>query len=85
MAQEKKIVLLRGTALADLPLIENAFVLIEDGIIADYGAMYELELKVPQLPKNIIDADGQFVLPAGATVIHILFLPKAGKKNLLIR
>ena len=41
-------VLLRGAALAHLPSIENAFVLIEDGIIAEYGAMYELELKVPQ-------------------------------------
>ena len=55
--------ILRGEDLAILPSIETAFVLIEDGIIADYGAMYELELKVPNLPKNIIDADGQFVLP----------------------
>ena len=36
--------LLRGAALAALPVIEDAFVLIEDGIIADYGHMYEREL-----------------------------------------
>ena len=66
--------LLRGAALANLPSIENAFILIEDGIIADYGAMYELELKVPQLPKNIIDAQGQFVLPCWCdSHTHLVF------------
>ncbi len=66
--------LLRGTALAALPVIEDAFVLIDDGIIADYGHMYELELKVPQLPKYIIDADGQFVLPTWCdSHTHLVF------------
>ena len=66
--------LLRGAALAELPCIENAFILIEDGIIADYGHMYELELKVPQLPKHIIDADGQFVLPTWCdSHTHLVF------------
>jgi imidazolonepropionase len=66
--------LLRGTALANLPIIENAFLLIEDGIIAEYGAMYELELKLPNLPKNIIDVAGQFVLPAWCdSHTHIVF------------
>ena len=37
-----------GAQLAELPVIDNAFLLIEDGLIAEYGAMYELELKVPQ-------------------------------------
>lgn len=66
--------LLRGGALSNLPCIENAFLLIEDGIITDYGPMYELELKVPQLPKHIIDAQGQFVLPAWCdSHTHIVF------------
>ena len=66
--------LLRAAALAHLPSIENAFLLIEDGIIADYGHMYELELKVPQLPKHIIDAQGQFVLPAWCdSHTHLVF------------
>lgn len=66
--------LLRGKALAALPSIENAFVVIEDGVIADYGHMYELELKVPQLPKHIIKADGQFVLPAWCdSHTHLVF------------
>jgi imidazolonepropionase len=66
--------LLRGKALAELPVIEDAFLLIEDGTIADYGHMYELELKVPQLPKNIIKADGQSVLPAWCdSHTHLVF------------
>ncbi|MEO6252607.1 MAG: imidazolonepropionase [Ferruginibacter sp.] len=66
--------LLRGAALAVLPVIEDAFLLIEDGIIAEYGPMYELELKVPNLPKVIIDADGQFVLPTWCdSHTHIVF------------
>ncbi|MEO6541706.1 MAG: imidazolonepropionase, partial [Ferruginibacter sp.] len=66
--------LLRGSVLAQLPVIEDAFLLIEDGIITEYGPMYELELKVPNLPKDIIDADGQFVLPTWCdSHTHIVF------------
>lgn len=66
--------LLRGKALANLPVIDDAFLLIEDGIIAEYGAMYELELKVPNPPVDIIDADGQLVLPAWCdSHTHIVF------------
>ena len=66
--------LLRGKALAELPCIDDAFVLIEDGIIADYGAMFELELKVPHLPNHIIDVQDQMVLPAWCdSHTHIVF------------
>ncbi len=66
--------LLRGKALSDLPVIEDAFLLIEDGIIAEYGHMYELELKVPQLPKHIIKANGQSILPAWCdSHTHLVF------------
>ena len=72
--------LLRGIALAELPCIENAFLLIEDGVIAEYGAMYELEIKVPQLPKHIIDAQGRFVLPAWCdSHTHLVF--SASREN----
>ncbi len=67
-------VLLRGKALSVLPAIDDAFVLVEDGVIIEYGAMFELELKVPYLPAHIIDADGQFVLPAWCdSHTHIVF------------
>ena len=66
--------LLRGKELAHLPSIENAFLLIEDGIIADYGHMYELEIKIPQLPKNIYDAQGSMILPCWCdSHTHLVF------------
>jgi len=54
---------MRGAQLLEMPLIENAFLLIEEGLIVAYGSMSELHLKVPQLPKIIVDAFEQFVLP----------------------
>ncbi|MEP7111032.1 MAG: imidazolonepropionase [Ferruginibacter sp.] len=65
---------LRGKELAEMPAIEKAFVLIEDGVIAGYGKMNELELSVPQLPKEIIDVSGQFVMPSWCdSHSHIVF------------
>ena len=66
--------LIRGTDLAKLPILEDAFLLIEDGYITDFGAMFELEIKVPQLPKNVIDVSGQFILPCWCdSHTHIVF------------
>ncbi|CAN5851067.1 imidazolonepropionase [soil metagenome] len=66
--------LLRGKELAELPTIEDAFLLIEDGLIAAYGAMYELEWKVPDLPKHIIDSEGRSVMPCWCdSHTHIVF------------
>jgi len=66
--------LIRGTDLAKLPILEDAFLLIEDGYITDFSAMFELEIKVPQLPKNVIDVSGQFILPCWCdSHTHIVF------------
>ena len=66
--------LLRGADLAILPIIDDAFLLIEDGYITDFGAMFELEIKIPQLPKNIINVTGQFILPCWCdSHTHIVF------------
>ncbi len=66
--------LLRGTALANLPIIEDAFLLMEDGLIADFGAMFELEIKVPQFPKNVMDVSGQIVMPTWCdSHTHLVF------------
>lgn len=66
--------LLRGKKLAQLNTIELAFVLIEDGIIAIYGQMQQLSLMVPHLPKHIIDATHQTVLPAWCdSHTHLVF------------
>ena len=67
-------VLLRGEALSQLPCMKNAFLLIEDDYIAHYGYMHELESVHPNLPENIIDASGQFILPCWCdSHSHIVF------------
>ena len=71
--------LLRGKELAKLPCIENAFLLVENDIIAGYGSMNELQTKnYPQdtayKPKTTIDASGQFVLPTWCdSHTHLVF------------
>ncbi|MDI3319020.1 imidazolonepropionase [Pinibacter soli] len=63
-------ILLRGDALRELPTIENAYLIIEDGIIADYGKMSDLQTS----SANTIDANGAFVLPAWCdSHTHIVF------------
>jgi imidazolonepropionase len=63
--------LLRGAALAHLPSIENAWLLIEDGIIAAYGTTDALPAKQPS---TVIDATGKLVLPAWCdSHTHIVF------------
>jgi len=63
--------LLRGKELAELPCIENAYLVIEDGIIAAYGPMSMLKQEDSQ---NAIDASGQMVVPAWCdSHTHLLF------------
>ncbi len=65
---------LRGNQLADLPSIENAFLLTEDDVITDFGAMMDLELQVPVLPKQVIDVNGKMILPAWCdSHTHLVF------------
>ena len=66
--------LLRGAALAHLPVLDDAYLLIENGLIASFGKMYELEINIPHLPQNIIDVSGQFILPCWCdSHSHIVF------------
>ncbi len=48
-----------GSSLSYLPTIENAFLLIEDGKISDYGAMEH----APESADQVIDATGSAVMP----------------------
>ena len=56
--------LLAGKAMSELPAIENAWLAIEDGLIADYGTMAEWPGISDWRELEIIEADGRFVLPA---------------------
>jgi len=65
--------LLRGTELSNLPAISNAYLVIEDGIIAGYGPMQDLAFTGTQT-RDTIDAAGQFVLPAWCdSHTHLVF------------
>lgn len=52
---------IKGDAMANLPIIEEAFLAIKDGKIADYGRMKDLP---SSLATQTINAKGRFVLPS---------------------
>lgn len=65
--------LLRGKDLSVLPCIENAFVVVENGTIAEYGAMSSLKHQASNFKQNI-DASGQFILPCWCdSHTHLVF------------
>ena len=65
--------LLRGKELNNLPCIENAYLIIEDGLIAGYGKMDKLPWE-EEGKHNIIDASGQMILPAWCdSHTHLVF------------
>ncbi|MBL7897418.1 MAG: imidazolonepropionase, partial [Crocinitomicaceae bacterium] len=65
---------LRGANLAQLNVIENAYLAVENGRIADYGKMEDLHGITNWTNLEVIDADGKFVLPAFCdSHTHIVF------------
>ena len=65
--------LLRGAALAQLPVINNAFLIIEDGMIAEYGSMDDLVHTAWSFTESY-DASGSYVLPAWCdSHTHLVF------------
>ena len=55
--------LIKGNAMSNIPSLENAFLVINDGRIEDFGAMSSLPQE-DSLYTEIIDASGKYVLPA---------------------
>ena len=51
---------LSGSSMAELPILENAYVAVKDGLIVDYGS----QQNSPRSASQIIDAKGKFVLPS---------------------
>lgn len=59
-----------GADMAQLPVIENAWLLIENGQIADFGPMHTY----PPLAAEVIDATGKLVMPAWIDAhTHLVF------------
>lgn len=54
---------LRGSELSNLPVLENAWLLIENGLIKDFGEMQSIPSTISERSSSI-DALGRFVLPS---------------------
>jgi len=54
----------KGTEMKDLPIIEDAFLAMEDGEIVAYGPMSEWGGVTDWRDLEVIDAEGRYVLPA---------------------
>ena len=68
----KEILSLRGNEMANLPVLENAWLLLEDGLIKDFGSMENL----PSLNARhqTLNAEGRFVFPSWCdSHTHIVF------------
>ncbi|MCF8277978.1 MAG: imidazolonepropionase, partial [Flavobacteriales bacterium] len=61
---------IRGKDMAELPRIDNAWILVKHGIIMDHGTMDSC----PPDPNAVIDASGKLVLPAWCdSHTHLVF------------
>jgi imidazolonepropionase len=58
--REKSVIKVSGIEMKTLPSVKNAFLLIKDNIIADFGSMDDL---VDCNADRVIDARGQIILP----------------------
>jgi imidazolonepropionase len=56
--------LLSGKAMSELPALQNAWLAMEDGLIADYGSMADWPGISDWRGLEVIEADGRIVLPA---------------------
>lgn len=67
---------LRGEELANLPILENAWVLLENGLIKDFGPMDALSetTKSQYADRQALNAEGRFVFPSWCdSHTHIVF------------
>ncbi|MBB1284205.1 imidazolonepropionase [Flavisolibacter sp. BT320] len=65
--------ILRGAELAHLPCIDNAYLVVEDGRIAAYGAMEELPYKTSDFSQHE-DVTGRLILPSWCdSHTHLVF------------
>ncbi|RLJ73500.1 imidazolonepropionase [Pedobacter alluvionis] len=64
---------LRGSELYHLPVLENAWLLIEDGLIKDFGEMGSIPSQISNLPSQI-SAKGRYIFPSWCdSHTHIVF------------
>ncbi|MFD0940371.1 imidazolonepropionase [Pedobacter boryungensis] len=65
----KETLVLRGSEMANLPILENAWLLLENGLIKDFGLMDNCPSE-----KETLNAEGKFVFPSWCdSHTHIVF------------
>lgn len=62
--ENEHVIVKKGAQMSELPILENAFLAIEDGIIVAFGSMEDWAGITDWRDLEIIDAEGKFVLPA---------------------
>lgn len=68
----KHTTVLRGNNLDHLPILENAWLLIEDGLIKDFGEMDNFPSSISHLPSS--SAEGRYIFPSWCdSHTHIVF------------
>ena len=66
--------LLRGKELSELPCITDAFVIIEDDLITEFGAMKDVKFRVADFTSHF-DASGKMILPSWCdSHTHLVFI-----------
>src|ERR1700760_80564 len=65
---------LYGSEMAELPFIENAWLLIEGNVISGFGSMDTLKKRLPNLPAEQIDCSEKLVMPSWCdSHTHLVF------------
>lgn len=63
-----------GKEMKSIPSIENAFLVVENNLIKEYGSMDDFNSKIYPANSTVIDASGKIVLPAWAdSHTHIVY------------
>jgi imidazolonepropionase len=69
-----KVNVLKGAAMQSLPVLENAWIALEDGMIADFGEMTDWPGITDWRDLEVIDASGKYVLPTWVdSHTHVVF------------
>ena len=77
--RKEQISFVSGKEMKELPTIKNAYLLVENGLIADFGSMDDCpNIKVDE----IIDATGKYIIPGGIDVhVHMDLPSHVGKSS----
>ena len=69
----KEKLVLRGSEMTNLPVLENAWLLLENGLIKDFGSMTSIPSHISNLTAQI-SAQGKFVIPSWCdSHTHLVF------------